>query len=337
MADPNGNHLSVHTRGTLPNSSHEIDSKGSTTSIPELADGAVHRARIVYVPGLLKVFMDNNLQAALEVRVDLETIGLDKGRAWVGFTASTYTVWSDHAIISWSFQETQPRSLPEIIQPLYSDVLLEGSSANLGVQIKGGPAPNYQWFFNGQPISNATNTSYAIPIVSPEHAGIYWVVASNVVGSVTNEPAAIGVNNVRASNVLGLVLTSRPGTQLTIQTAPDVHGPWSEHESITVSNTPHTYIDFSANQTGRRYYRVARSETELPPAPASRLEAWRFPCWTFSAPAGTRHQIEYVNAEIGFTHWKFLTNLTLPESPYLFIDVTATNQWPRYYRSTLLP
>ncbi|MEK7675685.1 MAG: hypothetical protein AAB676_07615, partial [Verrucomicrobiota bacterium] len=34
----------------------------------------------------------------------------------------------------------------------------------------------------------------------------------------------------------------------------------------------------------------------------------------------------------GFLNWQLLTTLTLPESPCLFIDASATNWQRRYYR-----
>ncbi|MBI4326216.1 MAG: hypothetical protein HY674_13275 [Chloroflexi bacterium] len=39
----------------------------------------------------------------------------------------------------------------------------------------------------------------------------------------------------------------------------------------------------------------------------------------------------------GFLDWQLLTMLTLPESPYLFIDTSATDVQRRYYRTTPVP
>ena len=97
---------------------------------------------------------------------------------------------------------------------------------------------------------------------------------------------------------------------------------------LTLTNSPSVFIDFSATNAGQRFYRTTQT---------GRLAIWLFPGWNFTASAGSQHKIEYVNAEVGFTNWQFLTNLTLPSSPYLFIDTSATNKWHRFYRTTPIP
>jgi hypothetical protein len=61
------------------------------------------------------------------------------------------------------------------------------------------------------------------------------------------------------------------------------------------------------------------------------------PGWTFTAPAGSQHRIEFIEVPGDFSQWRFLTNLTLAESPCLCIDTTATNRLQRYYRTTPVP
>jgi hypothetical protein len=118
--DPNGNHISIHTRGTLPNSASEDYSLGYTTAIPLLEDGNVHTAKIKYVPGTLSVFLDDLLNPALTVPMDLANIlTLDQGKARLGFTAdSGGAAWENHDLISWSYKDEitaseEPKSVPE--------------------------------------------------------------------------------------------------------------------------------------------------------------------------------------------------------------------------------
>ena len=102
--DPNSNHISVHTRGTNPNSSHHAYTLGSTTAIPNVRDGNVHTVRIDYIPGTLSVFLDDLANPALTVSLDLAaTLSFDNGRAWVGFTAATGAWTENHDILNWSF------------------------------------------------------------------------------------------------------------------------------------------------------------------------------------------------------------------------------------------
>jgi hypothetical protein len=106
LYDPNGNHVSVHTRGTDPNSSDEAFSLGSATAIPNMSDGNVHTVKINYVPGTMRIFLDNLMTPVLEVSVDLEsTLNLDGGQAWVGFTAATGGAKENHDLLNWSFTE----------------------------------------------------------------------------------------------------------------------------------------------------------------------------------------------------------------------------------------
>ena len=103
--DPNGNHISVHSRGTAPNSVSETASLGQATNIPFMKDGAVHVARVVYAPGTLSVFLDDLTNPALTIpNLDLSRLLiLDNGSAWVGFTAGTGAAWENHDILAWQF------------------------------------------------------------------------------------------------------------------------------------------------------------------------------------------------------------------------------------------
>ena len=101
--DPSASHVSVHTNGTGPNSAHEDYSLGSVnTSGFILDDGQVHTAAIDYTPGTLRVFLDNLSTPVLTVPLDLaEKLDLDKGRAWLGFTAANMDLMD---VLNWDAQ-----------------------------------------------------------------------------------------------------------------------------------------------------------------------------------------------------------------------------------------
>jgi hypothetical protein len=102
--DPNANHLSVQSRGTMPNSADPTYSLGTITTIPVLSDGKVHRAKVTYVPGTLTIFLDDFTKPVLTVPVDLATtLRLADGQAWVGFTAATGGRSQVHDIRALSF------------------------------------------------------------------------------------------------------------------------------------------------------------------------------------------------------------------------------------------
>jgi CHRD domain/Bacterial lectin len=112
LGDPNGNHISVQTRGTEPNNANTDFSLGFTTqgppAIPLFADGGVHTTKVAYKPGTLTIFLDDLTKPVLTVPVDLGTkLRLDEGKAWVGFTAATGNRSQAHDILSFSFVGTE--------------------------------------------------------------------------------------------------------------------------------------------------------------------------------------------------------------------------------------
>ena len=102
--DPDGNHISVQTAGAAPNSVDHAYSLGMTNAIPNLKDGAVHSVKIGYMPGTLTVYLDDLTTPALTVSVNLaDTLALDSGTAWIGFTSATGDGYEIHDIFNWSF------------------------------------------------------------------------------------------------------------------------------------------------------------------------------------------------------------------------------------------
>jgi hypothetical protein len=76
----------------------------SGTNRVVFSDGAVHTARIVYVPGNLQVYLDDLENPLMTVYLNLtRVLNLDEGRAWVGFTAASGADWQNQDLVSWSF------------------------------------------------------------------------------------------------------------------------------------------------------------------------------------------------------------------------------------------
>ncbi len=105
--DPDNNHISVQTNGLGPNNAAIEYSLGYTTGgIPNMSDEEVHSVKIEYYPGTMDVYLDDMINPALSVSVDLDSLlGLDDGKAWVGFTAGVGASWENHDILTWSFSE----------------------------------------------------------------------------------------------------------------------------------------------------------------------------------------------------------------------------------------
>ncbi|MEZ6039525.1 MAG: Calx-beta domain-containing protein [Planctomycetaceae bacterium] len=102
--DPNNNHVGVHTMGAAPNSNHESASLGTVTPAFDINDGNIHQVKVVYQPGTMAIFLDDFVSPALTVAVDLaETLDLDVGKAWVGFTGVSGGDAQSHDILSWEY------------------------------------------------------------------------------------------------------------------------------------------------------------------------------------------------------------------------------------------
>ncbi len=104
-SDPDGNHISVHTRGTAGNLAQETHSIGVVSPNISMSDGKIHAVKIEYSPGTLSIYLDDLSSSLLQISLDIaDTLALDDGKAWVGFTGSSNgPVSENHDILSWTF------------------------------------------------------------------------------------------------------------------------------------------------------------------------------------------------------------------------------------------
>ena len=58
---------------------------------------------------------------------------------------------------------------------------------------------------------------------------------------------------------------------------------------------------------------------------------------TISGIVGHAYRIEYTNSLQATNNWQTLTNLLLPESPHVWIDLQSAGTAKRFYRAALLP
>lgn len=114
--DPNGNHISVQSCGTNPNSSHHRFSYGYTMDkIPKLNDGNIHIAKIYYNNHTLYIYVDDLMMPILICTIDIPS-KINSKLAFVGFTAATGGISQSHEILSWKFYTNQLHSNQNINQ-----------------------------------------------------------------------------------------------------------------------------------------------------------------------------------------------------------------------------
>ncbi len=83
---------------------------------------------------------------------------------------------------------------PGIIVPPQSLVVGKGSNATFTVTADGTAPFSYQWFFNSTNIFGATNVSFTRTNVQTTNTGNYFVVVTNVAGSVTSSVAVLALS-----------------------------------------------------------------------------------------------------------------------------------------------
>jgi Bacterial Ig domain/Immunoglobulin I-set domain/Immunoglobulin domain len=93
--------------------------------------------------------------------------------------------------------DTVPLVSPGIRRQPQNATVLQGLNAAFNVTAYGSPVLSYQWLFNGEPLSNATNRSLLISGARTNQTGAYAVVITNAYGSVTSAVAVLTVQPTR--------------------------------------------------------------------------------------------------------------------------------------------
>ena len=93
------------------------------------------------------------------------------------------------------------RAAPVITAGPTSQAVFAGDRVTLTVSVTGFPAPTYQWRRNGTAVAGATSATLTLASALATDAGNYTVTASNALGTVTSEPAALTVTTRDFSGV----------------------------------------------------------------------------------------------------------------------------------------
>ncbi|MBM3823711.1 MAG: hypothetical protein FJ404_12635, partial [Verrucomicrobia bacterium] len=94
---------------------------------------------------------------------------------------------------------SNPAELSVVTPPIFlvhpeSQSIRAGATVSLFGSAAGSPPIAYQWLFENQPISDATNNNLVLPNVMAGRAGRYTLRASNLAGSASSREAVITVN-----------------------------------------------------------------------------------------------------------------------------------------------
>ena len=103
------NAIAVQTRGRLDNSANTKYALAQTADVPLFGIGAVHQAKVTYLPGLFAIYLDDLESPVLIAGYDLDDqLAIDGGWAWIGFTAATSSCTAQQDILSFTFGPPEP-------------------------------------------------------------------------------------------------------------------------------------------------------------------------------------------------------------------------------------
>jgi len=93
-------------------------------------------------------------------------------------------------------------TVPVILTQPASVAAHTGDGYGFSVSASGRPAVTYQWYLNGTAISGATSSMYS-GITASSSAGVYTVVVSNTMGSVTSKGATLSIDTTSQQSFWG--------------------------------------------------------------------------------------------------------------------------------------
>jgi hypothetical protein len=155
---------------------------------------------------------------------------------------------------------------PIITSPFTGATPTWGTNVTLSVGAAGWPV-NYQWYFNGQPITGATNSQLNFPSIQIANSGAYYVVVSNQYGSVTNAVEQVVINPAPVTTTLGfspaLTITGEVGASYIIQSITNLTSSnWITLTNLTLTQPIQIFVDTSVNASSSmnkgNYYRLVQ-------------------------------------------------------------------------------
>jgi hypothetical protein len=149
---------------------------------------------------------------------------------------------------------------PYLESPFTGSVVTGGGNATLSVVVWGSGPLTYQWYDNGTAIADATGATLALTNIQASNAGLYSVVVSSPLGSVTNIPAQVIVDVIGLYP--GVTISGEVGYDYLIQSTTNLTDPssWITITNVTLTEATQLWVDtnecVSIPTHVQRYYRV---------------------------------------------------------------------------------
>jgi uncharacterized repeat protein (TIGR03803 family) len=152
---------------------------------------------------------------------------------------------------------------PRIAVPPTNRVVTAGSTVSLSVSVAGTGPFAYQWLFNSNPVAGATNSTLALTNVTTSQAGVYAVIVFGTAGTVTSQPASLGV--VGAPVFTSVSRLADGNVRLTLNVVSNANYnvlsssnllTWAVQTNIFAASATIQITDLTATNSARRFYRA---------------------------------------------------------------------------------
>lgn len=215
----------------------------------------------------------DNQSVAIQSTPDLILTGLTSANAGsytVTVSNAAGSVTSNAAVLT----VIPAQIAPAIVSPPLSRAVALGAGVSFYVVATGSPAPAFQWRHNGIAIPGATSSTFSIASVALPDAGVYTVVATNIAGSVTSQPAFLTISEppVILSGPSSLTITAGQSATFSVSASgpPPLAYQWMKNGNEISGATSGTLSIGVAgvNDSGAYTVRVSNSAGSIVSSPA---------------------------------------------------------------------
>jgi hypothetical protein len=272
----------------------------------------------------------------------LSVLGSDAGVYYVRITNAGGTVQSDNAYLNIA-------PPPGIVTSPLSQAIIKGLSASFSCVATSSVSMTYQWFFKGNTLSGATNSTYSMNQVNNGNAGNYFVVVANSTGSVTSQVATLTVLVPPSIDTQPRSVTNAPGLTSSFTVNAGGTGPLSyqwlfkgnpvsgaTNSTLVIPNSDYrnvgTYAVVITNVAGAKTSSIVSLTLTNPVITLTSISA--VPNNTgFSFQVGVPSGYTYVvQASTDLIDWKPIATNTAVSASDVFTDPNAPNYPNRFYR-----